>query len=232
MNPRISMFCLPTATAFLVVASTGCDAEPRRADAGIPVRYRAFAEAFEQERRALGIPGAAVAIVEQGELAFAQGFGTKGQGSDEPVEAGTTFRIGSMTKLVTALGILSAADAGLLDLDAPISETVPELSLEGPEREGLTLRRLLSQQSGLSDFLVIDGPRQDEALAEFVAGPELADNVGFSNPPGTFWNYSNPNYYLAGRAPSIPPISGPMLTTMPGRGRRGTPFPTCSTGPS
>jgi CubicO group peptidase (beta-lactamase class C family) len=200
MNPRFSMFCLPIATAFLLVASTGCDAEPAREDAGIPLRYRAFARAFEQERRALGIPGAAVAIVEHGELAFAHGFGTKGVGSDEPVDARTTFRIGSMTKLVTALGILSAVDDGLLDLDAPISEAIPELSLEGPEREGLTLRRLLSQQSGLSDFLVIDGPRQDEALAEFVGGPELAGNVGFSNPPGTFWNYSNPNYYLAGRA--------------------------------
>jgi CubicO group peptidase (beta-lactamase class C family) len=194
------MFCLPIATAILVVTSTGCDAEPSREDASIPVRYRAFADAFEQERRALGIPGAAVAIVEHGELAFARGFGTKGESLDEPVGASTSFRIGSMTKLVTALGILSAVDDGLLDLDAPLSEAVPDLSLEAPERDSLTLRRLLSQQSGLRDFLEIDGPRRDEALAELVAGPELVENVGFSNPPGAFWNYSNPNYYLAGRA--------------------------------
>jgi CubicO group peptidase (beta-lactamase class C family) len=194
------MFCLSIAAAILLVTGVGCDTEPPRDDAGIPVRYRAFADAFERERQALGIPGAAVAIVEHGELAFAHGFGTKGKESDEPVDASTSFRIGSLTKLVTALGVLSAVDDGLLDLDAPISQSIPDLSLEGPERGGLTLRRLLSQQSGLSDFLEIDGPRRDEALAEFVAGPALPENVGFSNPPGTFWNYSNPNYYLAGRA--------------------------------
>lgn len=200
MNRRISMVRLPFLTAILFITSTGCDAEPAQGAASIPVRYRAFADAFERERRALGIPGAAVAIVERGELAFAHGFGTKGQGSDEPVEAATSFRIGSMTKLVTALGILSAVDDGLLDLDAPLSDSIPELPFGGPERDALTLRRLLSQESGLSDFLEIDGPRSDDALAGFVAGPELAANVGFSNPPGAFWNYSNPNYYLAGRA--------------------------------
>lgn len=200
MTPRTSPFSLPIAMAISSIGSIGCDVDAPRDAAAIPVRYRAFADAFERERRALGIPGAAVAIVEHGELAFAHGFGTKGVDSDEPVDARTSFRIGSMTKLVTALGVLSAVDDGLLELDAPISEIVPDLSLEGPELQGLTLRRLLSQQSGLRDYLEIDGPRHDEALAEFVAGPELARNVGFSNPPGAFWNYSNPNYYLAGRA--------------------------------
>lgn len=96
MNRHISMARLPLLGALFII-STGCDAEPPHGDASIPIRYRAFADAFEQERRALGIPGAAVAIVEHGELAFARGFGTKGQGSDEPVDAATSFRIGSRT---------------------------------------------------------------------------------------------------------------------------------------
>ena len=105
-----------------------------------------------------------------------------------------------MSKVLTALGVMSAVDEGRLDLDAPIRESIPALSLDGPETDELTLRRLLSQQTGLRDFLVVDGPREDAGLAEFTSGPELADNVDYMNPPGVFWNYSNPNFYLAGRA--------------------------------
>jgi CubicO group peptidase (beta-lactamase class C family) len=105
-----------------------------------------------------------------------------------------------MSKVLTALGVMSAVDDGRLDLDAPIRESIPALSLEAPETDELTLRRLLSQQTGLRDYLVVDGPREDSGLADFASGAELADNVDYMNPPGVFWNYSNPNYYLAGRA--------------------------------
>lgn len=95
---------------------------------------------------------------------------------------------------------MSAVDSGLLDLDAPIARAIPDLALSGEEARELTLRRLLSQQSGLRDFIELDGSPEDAALAEFVSGPGLSDDVAFINPPGAFWNYSNPNYYIAGRA--------------------------------
>jgi CubicO group peptidase (beta-lactamase class C family) len=166
----------------------------------VPERFREFAEVFEQERRALQIPGAAVAIVARGKLAFAHGFGTKGVNSAIPVSAHTLFRTASMGKVVTAIGAMSAVDDGLLQLDAPIRVSIPDLSLAGTEAERLTLRHLLSQQSGLSDFTAISGPTEDSGLAAFCSGPALAEHVTFINPPGLFWNYSNPNYYLAGRA--------------------------------
>ncbi|HTV17276.1 MAG TPA: serine hydrolase [Polyangiaceae bacterium] len=200
MTQRHSILSTSLATTMIIATGLGCGDDPRPVDASIPDRFRAFADRFERERRELEIPGAAVAIVEHGELAFAHGFGTKGIDSDEPVDESTLFRIGSMSKLLTSLGVMSAVDDGLLDLDAPLSEAIPDLSLAGPEADALTLRRLLSQQTGLRDYLVIDGPREDAALAEFASGRELVENVGFSNPPGVFWNYSNPNYYLAGRA--------------------------------
>jgi CubicO group peptidase (beta-lactamase class C family) len=166
----------------------------------IPDRFRAFSSQFELERQALGIPGAAVAILEHGELTFAHGFGTKGIASSEPVDAATLFRVGSMGKVVTSIGVLSAVDEGLLKLDVPIRDAIPDLSLQGPESERLSLRQLLSQQSGLRDYIAIPGPSDDAGLAAFTSGPELAENVDFMNPPGLFWNYSNPNFYLAGRA--------------------------------
>lgn len=203
---RTSRSTVLSAVLLLQLATlASCDGGERSPEGGlvtgeIAPRYRAFADALEQERQELEIPGLAVAILERGELAFARGFGSKGIHSHEPIEASTLFRVGSMSKVLTALGIVSAADEARLDLDAPLRESIPELSLSGPETEELTLRRLLSQQTGLRDYLEVDGPRDDAALAAFAAGPELAGNVDYMNPPGVFWNYSNPNFYLAGRA--------------------------------
>jgi CubicO group peptidase (beta-lactamase class C family) len=173
--------------------------EPQPA-ADIPARYLELANTLEGELAELEIPGAAVALLEHGQVTFAHGFGTKGIESEQPIGERTLFRIGSMTKLLTAIGVMSAVDDGLLDLDAPIRESIPDLSLTDPETERLTLRHLLSHQSGLSDYLDLPGPEEDSALAAFTSGAELADNVRFTNPAGLFWNYSNPNFYLAGRA--------------------------------
>jgi CubicO group peptidase (beta-lactamase class C family) len=188
------------ASIVALIPITGCSEDKDSDESGITDRFRPFAEALEAERQELGIPGIAVAILEHGELAFAHGFGTKGIFSEEPVDERTIFRNGSMGKVVTALGVMSAVDDGLLDLDAPIREVIPDLSLRAAESDELTLRLLLSQQTGLSDYLTLPGSSDDAGLAEFTSGPELAENVGFMNPPGLFWNYSNPNFVIAGRA--------------------------------
>lgn len=190
------------ASAFTLALACGDDEHIGSSDelGSIPERFRTFAAALEAERQALEIPGLAVGILEHGELVFAHGFGTKGIASDEPVDERTIFRAGSMGKVVTALGVLSAADDGLLDLDAPLLDAIPDLSLVGAWRDELTLRQLLSQQSGLRDYAEVSGPSDDAGLAAFTSGAELAENVSFINPPGLFWNYSNTNFTLAGRA--------------------------------
>ncbi|MEY2935080.1 MAG: hypothetical protein RL033_5829 [Pseudomonadota bacterium] len=185
-----------TATATTATATAAVD----RASAPLSERLQEFAARFESERATLGIPGAAVALLRHGKLVFAGGFGTKGVDSNEPIDAETLFRIGSMTKVVTAIGVMSAVDDGLLDLDEPLQAAIPDLALPLPEANDLTLRLLLSQQSGLRDYLEIDASTEDSALATFAADPTLGERVDFVNPPGLFWNYSNPNYYLAGRA--------------------------------
>lgn len=191
---------LPSLCLAALVCSACGEDERATPASDIPVRFREFASELDGERERLGIPGVAVAILEQGQLAFAHGFGTKGITSEEPVDAHTIFRTGSMGKVVTAIGVMSAVDDGLLELDAPIRDAIPDVSIEGPEVDALTLRLLLSQQTGLTDYLTLQGPSDDAGLAEFTSGSELAQNVHFMNPPGLFWNYANPNFTLAGRA--------------------------------
>jgi CubicO group peptidase (beta-lactamase class C family) len=147
------------------------------------------------------VPGAAVAILEHGEVTFAHGFGTKGPNSAEPVDANTLFRIGSMTKALTATALLGLVQSGKVSLDATLVSVVPDVAIDGGgDLARLTLRQLLSQQSGLYDYNVLNGPTEDAALSQFLTSASYAANEYFMDPPGTFWNYANANFYLAGLA--------------------------------
>ncbi|HEX8793959.1 MAG TPA: serine hydrolase domain-containing protein [Polyangiaceae bacterium] len=168
-------------------------------DPPIPAAFQAFAQAFDDERVQLGAPGAAVAILENGQLAFFHGFGLKGPSSTQPVDARTLFRIGSMTKSLTATALLGLVDDGKVGLDATLTSIVPNVGLPaGTDTSALTVRELLTHQSGLYDYLAVSGPTQDSALASVLESASFAADEYYMDPPGTFWNYANPNYYLAG----------------------------------
>jgi len=168
-------------------------------DTTIPAKYQAFAAAFDQERQQLGVPGASVALIENGQVTFAHGFGTKGPNSQEPVDADTLFRIGSMTKALTATALLGLVQSGAVSLDATLTSIVPDVAInDASNLAALTIRQLLTHQSGLYDYLAVNGPTDDTALSQFLTSPDYAANEYFMDPPGTFYNYSNPDYYLAG----------------------------------
>jgi CubicO group peptidase (beta-lactamase class C family) len=186
------------AAAAAVAACSESTTPAASADEPIPERYRAFATTFDQERQALGVPGAAVALIERGEVTFTHGFGTKGPNSDEPLDADTLFRVGSMTKALTATALLGLVESRDLDLDAKLTHVVPDVALDGNATP--TIRQLLSHQSGLYDYLTVDGPTEDAALDDFLTSPAFAESAYSMVPPGTFYNYSNPDYYLAGLA--------------------------------
>ena len=178
-----------------------CSGATSGGDPTIPAAYGPFAAAFDQERQQQGVPGASVAILRNGEVTFAHGFGKKGPNSQEPVDANTLFRVGSMTKALTATALLGSVDSGALSLDATLTSVVPDVAINDPTNLGaLTIRQLLSQQSGLYDYGALNGPTDDASLSQFLTSPDFAANEYFMDPPGTFYNYANPNYDLAGLA--------------------------------
>ncbi len=194
-----------------VPVDTGGDAAPLDArpegggdanveDPPIDPKYQALADAIEAERKKMGAPGAAFALIEHGEVTFFHGFGTKGPSSTEPVRARTLFRIGSMTKSLTAATCLSLVDEGKMDTKALLKTYVPDIALETPGVSTLTVFDLLTHQGGLEDYLAIDGTHDDVGLSKFLTGSAFKTSVYFMAPPGSFWNYSNPNFYLAGLA--------------------------------
>jgi CubicO group peptidase (beta-lactamase class C family) len=105
--------------------------------------------------------GLAIAVVRDGELLFAKGYGTRLQGADSAVDAHTRFSIGSTTKAMTAAALGMLVDEGRLAWDDPVTRHLPWFTLRDPwvTRE-LTVRDLLTHRAGLgnADFLWYERP--------------------------------------------------------------------------
>jgi len=166
-------------------------------------RYLPVISAVDQEMKTLRIRGAAVAILEAGEVTFAAGFGSKHPDSNDPVQPSTLFRIGSVTKTLTAIGLLQRIEQGLVDINAPITDYVPEFSFarDANWAPSITVRHLLTHTSAIADYWEMDTPglKNDDALSTFFSGPygELP-NAYLMAPAGRMFNYTNPGYALAG----------------------------------
>jgi CubicO group peptidase (beta-lactamase class C family) len=165
-------------------------------------RFDPLIAAVQADLAESGASGIAVAVIEHGKLDFARGFGTKAPGGREPVDAETLFHIGSTNKMMTATALLQQVAAGKVDLAAPVTRYVPafHFELDPTWAPSITVRDLLTHTSGMSDFLVVDVPadqKTDGALLSFMT-TEFGAVDYLMAPAGTFWNYTNPGYYLAG----------------------------------
>jgi CubicO group peptidase (beta-lactamase class C family) len=142
-------------------------------------------------------PGAAAAVIIDGEMAYEQGYGVKRRSGSDPVDAETQFRIGSVTKMLTAAAVMQQVDAGAISLDDSLSLYVPEAEfLRHFSTEAITIHRLMTHATGIPDLqFQANGDTRPGALSDWA---ETLSTIGLHAPPGAFWNYSNPNFNLAG----------------------------------
>jgi CubicO group peptidase (beta-lactamase class C family) len=165
-----------------------------------------FAARVDKLRKQIGVPGMAIAIVEDDKVTLAKGFGTRGLGSPEAVDADTIFPTGSTGKAFTvaALGIL--VDQGKIAWDDKVIDHLPGFQMYDPwvTRE-MTIRDLLVHRSGLGlgagDLLFV--PRTNLSRAESVR------RLRYIKPATSFRNgfaYDNVLYMVAGEL--IEAVSG------------------------
>ncbi len=146
-----------------------------------------------------GQPGLAYGIVIGGELVHAAGLGERHLGGPPP-DAGTVFRIASMTKSFTASAILALRDDGALRLDDLAEDYVPELRswpLVSPDSARISIRHLLTMTAGFPTDDPWGDRQQGLPLEEFATF--LAQGVSFNWAPGTRFEYSNLGYAILGR---------------------------------
>jgi CubicO group peptidase (beta-lactamase class C family)/D-alanyl-D-alanine dipeptidase len=109
----------------------------------------ATTEFIRHEMADKGIPGLSIALVEGDRTVWARGFGRARTADSTPATAETIYRVGSVTKLFTALGVMQQVEQGKLDLEAPVSRYLPAFAPRNPWHSPISLRQLLSHRSGL-----------------------------------------------------------------------------------
>lgn len=154
---------------------------------------------------ATGAPSASVAVVRDGELAFAKAYGQRSLAPDVPATVNDRYEVGSITKQFTAATILLLAQGGRLSLDDKVGRFLPELMAA----DRISLRQLLSHTSGYQSYFAAE-VMPVEALSP-ISPQAIADRWGrapLDFEPGTQWSYSNTGYTIAGlvaeRSASVP----------------------------
>ena len=158
-----------------------------------------FDERIEDVRQTAGVPGMAVAIVEQGEVTLVKGYGTRKLGGEKPVDDGTLFLTGSTGKAVTVAGLALLVDQGRIGWDDKVIDHMPWFRMYDPyvTRE-MTVRDLLVHRSGLGlgagDLLFV--PRTN------LTRKEAVQRLAYIKPETSFrygYAYDNILYMVAGQ---------------------------------
>lgn len=162
------------------------------------------------------IPGMVAGIVQGGRLVHVLAHGLADREAGRAVTRATSFRIASMTKSVTALGILALRDQGRLALDAPLSTFIPQFARVKPatgDSAPVTVRHLLNHTAGF----VTDDPWGDRVLGMTPAALDalIANGTLYARPPGIAFEYSNLGFALLGRV--ITNVSGEPYQSFIGR---------------
>src|SRR5262245_45655762 len=144
-----------------------------------------------EELKQRNTPGAAVAVIKDGQVIYAKGYGVASIETGAPVTPDMLFRLGSTTKMLTAAALVTLAAAGKLKLDAPIGDSVKGLN---PQLAQVTAHQLLSQSAGLRDFAATIMSNDDPALGNQARS--WKEDVFFTE-PGKITSYSSPGYWLA-----------------------------------
>lgn len=156
--------------------------------------------AIEDRMRAYGVAGLSVAVIDQGRIAWARGYGVA-DSSRTPVSANTLFQAASLSKPIAALAALQLVDTSKLALDADINGSLTSWKVpvnEFTAHEKVTLRRLLTHTAGLSDIGIPGVPmgRAVPTLLQFLRGepPAKTPAITVERAPGGEPVYSGSGY--------------------------------------
>src|SRR5271170_1967048 len=145
------------------------------------------------------VPGISVAVVQDGELLWSAGFGMADLENFVPATPFTLFRLGSISKPITATAILQLSERGKLDLDAEVQKYCSAF----PKKEWpITTRELLGHLGGIRHYNPDGKGDIPDDSAKHFASMEESLQIFASNPlvakPGTKFQYSTYGYTLLG----------------------------------
>lgn len=175
-------------------------------------RYAEVAEALRAairgELATHQIPGFAIALVDGTQTVWAEGFGHADLAGTRPATADTLFRVGSVSKVFTALAVMQLVEAGKLDLDAPVTDYLPDFRPQNRFEKPITLRQLMSHRSGLVREPPV-GSYFDATEPTLEATIASLNDTTLVYEPTTRTKYSNAGVTVVGRV--VEAVSGRSL---------------------
>ncbi|WP_341974090.1 serine hydrolase domain-containing protein [Microbacterium sp. LWO13-1.2] len=142
------------------------------------------------------VPAASVGILADGEV-FTTATGILNLNTGVEADVDSVFQVGSITKTWTTTLIMQLVDEGLLDLDAPVRDTVPAFALvDDTAASAITTRQLLSHVGGFEGDLFIDTGVGDDCVEKLLAVIAEAPQL-FA--PGERFSYNNAAFVVLGR---------------------------------
>lgn len=149
----LSVLCLILALACGPVGPDESTTEAAGAQSALDERLAELEATLPELLAEAGIPGLSVAVVGDGEIVWARGFGTTTTEAGRPVDERTVFGAASLTKPIVAYAVMKMADAGEIDLDRPLSDYLAYQDLaHDPRAARITARMVLSHSTGLPNW--------------------------------------------------------------------------------
>jgi CubicO group peptidase (beta-lactamase class C family) len=154
-----------------------------------------------ERMRAWGVPGVSIAVINDGKIEWARGYGVLEAGGRQAVTPATRFQAASISKMVTACAALALAERGKVDLDQDVNQLLGAWKIPAsPELQQapVTLRRLLSHTSGIPgdnlDGYAPDGPVP--SLLQVLDGiaPANSAPIRVNQVPGSAYRYAGGGY--------------------------------------
>lgn len=143
-----------------------------------------------------GTPGAAIAILAEGEV-IDRATGLLSRSTGVEATPDSVFQIGSTTKLWTASLVMQLVDEGRLDLDRPVRDVLPEFVIADEAAAAvITPRQLLCHTAGFEGDIFTDTGKGDDCLEKYVG---TLGTTAQLFPPGERFSYNNAGYCVLGR---------------------------------
>jgi CubicO group peptidase (beta-lactamase class C family) len=191
---RFASFAILALCAFVAAAPLAAQNVLKDGWAEVAEEIRALTA---EKMEAAGTVGMSIVLVDGDEVVWSEGFGFSDTAAGRKADADTMFEIGSVSKTFSGIMVMQLAERGIIDIDLPVTEYIPELRIGPPARNfprndrPITVRDMMTHHSGLPGdllhgaFSLEPDPDFNKRLLEWLA----KDNAAY--PPGYRWSYSN-----------------------------------------
>ena len=175
---------LATIAALILLAVSPCAAQDP-----LTARVDEYVKAEQQKQR---IPGISLAVIKDGQVVLAKGYGLANVEHQVPVKPETVFQSGSVGKQFTAMAVMMLVEEGKVTLEDNISKYFTDAPAAW---QNITVRQLLTHTAGTTDY-----PRDFDFRRDYTEDELLkrAEAIPLAFQPGEKWSYSNLGYVMLG----------------------------------